>query len=344
MFMLFEQRFRYLRALPNIVYFVDHSEDPKFSLFKRKEVNMAKIAKHLKQWPVVPLVGDMSYIGLNILRESPSFRTKEGLDYTTLPSKQKLQARYDLAADLDNVRTAHNTFTANFKMALSRLEAAPPPRSGAATSPEAVQQTTEFARIVQQGLQLLKCALFSAPLPPLFLCYESSLVSPSLAIGPPTSLPSLPSSTPTPTMRTLPPSSSTRSARTRTWCVFPSPSSLLLLSSPFCQDDGMDEATAAAGSPEVAKPASDVAAMNSSPQVPRNSLLPDMNTGAIRAKSMALQQQDLASSKLPQGPPPLLLPPLSFSSSLLVQWPRQGRRWRLRATRWSCTRERSSTI
>lgn len=65
-----------LRALPNVVYFLDQSEDPRYSLLRRKEININKVVKHLKRMPIVPLIGDMTYTTLNILRDSPSFHGK----------------------------------------------------------------------------------------------------------------------------------------------------------------------------------------------------------------------------------------------------------------------------
>lgn len=121
------------------MYFLDHSEDPRHSLLRRKEINIGKVVKHLKRLPVVPLIGDMTYATLAVLRDSPSFHGKvsspfsthcpslsspdaqEAMEYTTLPPKAKLAAVYDLVSQLETARAEHNTFTAQFKLALARL-------------------------------------------------------------------------------------------------------------------------------------------------------------------------------------------------------------------------------
>lgn len=113
----------YLRAMPNVMYFLDHSDDPRTSLLRRKELSVAKVLKHLKRTPIVPLIGDMSYTLLLVLRESPSFHGKEGTELTALPPKAKLSALYDLTKELETVRAEHNTYTATLKGSLAHLTA-----------------------------------------------------------------------------------------------------------------------------------------------------------------------------------------------------------------------------
>jgi cytoplasmic FMR1 interacting protein len=96
-----EEKYRLIRAIPHLMLLADGvAEVPKsFNVFKNKLVNVSRLQKIFKQYPYVPVIGDMSITLTVILSRAPHYEDeKEHYWGYANVSDKSLAERYSLSA------------------------------------------------------------------------------------------------------------------------------------------------------------------------------------------------------------------------------------------------------
>ena len=120
-----EEKYRLIRAIPHIMLLADGDATvPKsFNVFRTKLVNVGRLQKLFKQYPYVPVIGDMAITLTVILARAPHYEDEKehywGYANTTDSS---LKFRYSLAQKWKGFREAHIDWVSSFTSAASILK------------------------------------------------------------------------------------------------------------------------------------------------------------------------------------------------------------------------------
>jgi cytoplasmic FMR1 interacting protein len=114
-----QDKFRLLRVMPYIIFLIDHA-DPKKSGIKHKLLKPERFAKIFKQYPIVPLYGDMQTTLVQVLQRAPNY--DEETFGVGRVSDAKLAVEYELIHHLAAVRVEYNQYLARFTSVLNEIK------------------------------------------------------------------------------------------------------------------------------------------------------------------------------------------------------------------------------
>ena len=120
-----DEMFSYLRVLPHLMLLTDGdlSEPNSFNIFKHK--SMSNVQKLMKQYPVVPLCGDMPITLFCTLCQIPHFdRLAMGKRWGETPNQSTL-AFYSILSHWKSIKTSYNEFVVNFTSTMTKVDAHP---------------------------------------------------------------------------------------------------------------------------------------------------------------------------------------------------------------------------
>jgi len=121
----------------------------KNNIFKKKDLNLGKVSRIFKKYPVVPLFGDMQITLESLIKRSPHFDEKVWGNVPGEDVNAKVIQEYELVHLVAAARVASNEYVAKFSNTINEL------RLVQKTSNPSPVECKEYVTVVLQGLQLL---------------------------------------------------------------------------------------------------------------------------------------------------------------------------------------------
>lgn len=112
-------KFRLLRVMPYIIFLMDHA-DAKKSVLKCKSIKPERFAKIFKQYPIVPLYGDMQTTLVTVLQRAPNYDEETwGVGRV---SDAKLSVEYEIHHSLPQARAVYTSYLARFHAVMNEIK------------------------------------------------------------------------------------------------------------------------------------------------------------------------------------------------------------------------------
>lgn len=121
-----DEKFRYMRVIPYLLMLIDgDAEDPKsINVFKGKLFKISTVQKLFREYPVIPLFGDMPITTYFILAKAPHFEHSMGSYWGEVPDA-KVVANHQLKTHWQDIKDAYAMFTTRLTTMMHRIHNAP---------------------------------------------------------------------------------------------------------------------------------------------------------------------------------------------------------------------------
>lgn len=117
-----DEKFRYMRVIPYLLMLIDgDAEDIKsVNVFKGKLFKIGPVQKLFKEYPVIPLYGDMPITTYFILSKAPHFEYSMGAAWGETPDA-KVVANHQLCNHWKDIKESYATYTAMLTAMMHRI-------------------------------------------------------------------------------------------------------------------------------------------------------------------------------------------------------------------------------
>lgn len=149
-----DEKFRYMRVIPYLLMLIDgDAEDPKsVNVFKGKLFKISSVQKLFKEYPVIPLYGDMPITTFFILSAAPHFDSHTmGSAWGEVPDP-KVVANHQLGTHWKTMKSSYAMYTTRLTAMLHRIENSPFRKE---SSPQSVQFAGEVYELLKSGFDRL---------------------------------------------------------------------------------------------------------------------------------------------------------------------------------------------
>jgi cytoplasmic FMR1 interacting protein len=148
-----DEKFRYMRVIPYLLMFIDgDAEDPKsINVFKGKLFKIGSAQKLFKEYPVIPLYGDMPITTYFILSKAPHFDHSMSSTWGEFPDA-RVVANHQLSTHWKSMKDSYAMYTTRLTTMLHRIQNSPFRKE---TSPQSVQFAREVYELLKSGFDRL---------------------------------------------------------------------------------------------------------------------------------------------------------------------------------------------
>lgn len=148
-----DEKFRYMRVIPYLLMLIDgDAEDPKsINVFKGKLFKISSVQKLFKEYPVIPLYGDMPITTFFILSKAPHFDSHSmGVSWGEHPDV-RVVANHQLGTHWKDIKAAYAMYTTRLTTMKHRISNAPFRKD----NPHTVQFSREVYGLIKSGFDRL---------------------------------------------------------------------------------------------------------------------------------------------------------------------------------------------